>query len=153
MVVPATPLRGGFTGEGAKIFPAFIEAILRDYKIRDNKLHIAGMSNGGRSAFHIATTYPQYFQPLIGFPGYLPDPTPERTAALSKLCIYMHVGEFDTGWREQMQQQAAMFRSNGTSVRYLVEKGEGHVMRSLMFENSARLFNEIEESRKGCPAK
>jgi poly(3-hydroxybutyrate) depolymerase len=150
VVIPAAPYGRPFVGEGAKIFPEFIEKLLRDYKIRDNKFHVAGMSNGGRSAFHIAASHPDYFLSLIGLPGYLPDPTPERVAALSKLCIYMHVGEFDTGWLEPMQQQAAMLRSKGHSVHFTVEKGEGHVMRTLAFESSARLFREIEESRQGC---
>src|SRR5499427_3089195 len=84
VVIPAAPLGRSFVGQGEKIFPGFIEKLLSDYKIRDNRLHIAGMSNGGRSAFHIAAKYPQYFRSVIGFPGYLPDPSPERVAAFSK---------------------------------------------------------------------
>src|SRR5438876_10115511 len=109
VVIPAAPLNRSFVGEGAKIFPEFLEQLLQEYKIRDNKFHVAGMSNGGRSAFHIAAMYPQYFLSVIGFPGYLPDATAERVAAVSKMCIYMHVGEFDTGWFEPMQQQAPLF--------------------------------------------
>jgi len=150
VVIPAAPLGRPFVSEGAKIFPEFIEKLLQEYKIRDNKFHVAGMSNGGRSAFHIAAQYPQYFLSIIGLPGYLPDATPERVSALSKMCIYMHVGEFDTGWVQQMQQQAAMFRDKGFKVHFTVEKGEGHVMRTLAFEQSARLFEEIEQSRQGC---
>jgi predicted peptidase len=148
VVVPAVPLLGqSFAGEAAKIFPEFIEKLLHDYKVRDMKFHVAGMSNGGRSAFHIAASYPQYFRSVIGLPGYLPNPTPERVAALAKLCLYMHVGEFDTDWVEQMQQQVSMFRSKGYSVQSTIEKGQGHVMRTLAFENAARLFKEMEE----CP--
>jgi pimeloyl-ACP methyl ester carboxylesterase len=150
VIVPAAPYGRPFVAEGAKIFPEFIEKLLREYKVRDNKFHIAGMSNGGRSAFHIAASHPQYFRSVIGFPGYLPDPTPERVAALSKMCIYMHVGEFDTDWLQQMKQQASMFRSKGYSVHFTVERGEGHVMRTLIGERSARLFKEMEEARQGC---
>jgi predicted peptidase len=150
VVVPEAPNGRLFVAEGAKIFPEFLEKLLHDYNIRDGKLHIAGMSNGGRSAFHIAAMYPQYFISIIGFPGYLPDATPERVAALSKMCIYMHVGEFDTGWLEQMQEQVSMFRAGKYAVRFTVEKGEGHVMRTLAWERSARLFDEIEQARQGC---
>ena len=153
VVVPAAPNGHPFTGTGAKVFPEFIERLLHEYKIRDNKLHIAGMSNGGRSAFHIAAMYPQYFRSVTGLPGFLPDPSPERVAALANLCIYMHVGEFDTGWLDQMQQQASLFRRKGYSVDFTIEKGEGHVMRTLAGERSAQLFNEIEESRHDCRAK
>jgi predicted peptidase len=150
VVVPATPLPGGFLGQSSKVFPEFIEHLLREYKIRDGKFHIAGMSNGGRTAFHIASTYPQYFWSVTGFPGYLPEATPERVAALAKMCIYMHVGEFDGGWVEPMQQQAAAFREKGYTVRFTIEKNEGHVMSSLNGAGAARLFNQIEEARQGC---
>src|SRR5262245_3900503 len=92
VILPAAPNGRAFVGEGAKVFPEFIEQLLRDYKIRDNRFHVAGMSNGGRSAFHIAASYPQYFRSVIGLPGYLPDATAERVSALSKICIYMHFG-------------------------------------------------------------
>lgn len=150
VVVPAAPNGRPFTGAGANIFPSFMEQLLREYKIRDNKFHIAGMSNGGRSAFHIAAMYPQYFLSVTGLPGYLPDPTPERVAALSNLCIYMHVGEFDTDWVEQMRQQASMFRSKGYTVHFTIEKSEGHVMRSLAYDGSARLYKQMDESAHGC---
>jgi len=149
VVIPAAPGRG-FTGDGARVFPEFIERLLHDYKIRDNKFHIAGMSNGGLSAFHIAAMYPQYFISVTGFPGYLPNPTPERVSALTGMCIYMHVGELDTSWRQEMQQQAAMLRSKGYAVRLTVEKNQGHVMSSLIADGSARLYNEIGESGQGC---
>jgi predicted peptidase len=145
VVVPAAPLGRPFVGEGAKIFPEFIEHLLREYRIRDNKLHVAGMSNGGRAAFHIAASFPQYFRSIIGLPGFLPDATPERIAALANMCIYMHVGEFDSGWVGQMQQQAALFKSKGYPVRFTIEKSEGHVMRSLAWDQSVRLFKEMEE--------
>lgn len=150
VVIPAAPNGRPFVGEGAKVFPEFIEQLLHEYKIRDKKFHIAGMSNGGRSAFHIAAMYPQHFWSVTGFPGYLPDATPERVAALAKMCIYMHVGEQDDGWLEQMQQQASMFRAKGYKVRFTVEKNEGHVMRTLMGSASARLFTQIEEAGQGC---
>src|SRR5215475_14170502 len=48
VVIPAAPLGRGFVGDGAKVFPEFIERLLHEYKIRGGKLHVAGMSNGGR---------------------------------------------------------------------------------------------------------
>src|SRR5262245_2288514 len=98
VIVPAAPRGRYFLEERARVVPEFLAQPLNDYKIRDNKFHIAGMSNGGISAFHIAAEYPKYFISLTGFPGYLPNATPDRLAALAKICIYMHAGEFDGGW-------------------------------------------------------
>jgi poly(3-hydroxybutyrate) depolymerase len=150
VIVPVAPGGELFFERGARVFPRFIEQMLKDYKIKDGKFHIAGMSNGGLSAFHIAAAYPQYFWTVTGFPGYLPDATPQRVAALAKMCINMHVGELDSGWLESMQEQATQFRAKGYSVAFTVEKGQSHVIGTLAGDGAARLFDEIEKGRQGC---
>ena len=150
VVIPAAPEGRLFFEGGERIFPEFLTRILADYKIADNKFHIAGQSNGGISAFHVAASYPQYFWSVTGFPGYLPDATPARVSALTKMCINLHVGELDTGWKEEMQQQAALFRAHGLTVRITVEKGQSHRLDTLAGDGAARLFNQFEEARQGC---
>ena len=98
----------------------------------------------------MAAANPGYFWSVTGFPGYLPDATPARAQALEKMCINMHVGELDTGWKEEMQQQAAMFKSKGLTVRITVEKGQSHRLDTLAGGGAARLFNQFEEARQGC---
>ena len=68
VVIPAAPDGQLFFEGGERIFPEFLTKILADYKIADNKFHIAGQSNGGISAFHVAASYPQYFGSVTGFP-------------------------------------------------------------------------------------
>jgi poly(3-hydroxybutyrate) depolymerase len=148
--IPSAPNGQVFYEGGARVFPEFLDKMLAEYKIRDNKFHIAGMSNGGRSAFFIAAAYPQYFLSVTGFPGYLPDATPARMDALANMCIDMHVGEFDPDWREQMQEQSTQFRAKGFTVHFTIEKGQSHVLRTLEGDGSARLFDEIAEARHGC---
>jgi predicted peptidase len=144
VVIPAAPNGRLFFEDGARVFPEFLTKLLNDYKIRDNKFHIAGMSNGGISAFYIAASYPSFFSSVTGFPGYL-EVAPERLKALSSLCVHMHVGEFDTGWRIAMQKQAADLQAAGIKARLTVEKGEQHVIRALTGEGAVRLFDEIEQ--------
>src|SRR5579863_8765523 len=149
--IPAAPNGRLFVEEGARVFPEFLDKMLAEYKIRDNKFHAAGMSNGGLSAFHIAASYPQYFLSVTGFPGYLRDATAERVNALAKMCINMHVGELDSPvWRESMQAQAAQFRKFGYKVRFTIEKDQPHVMNTLQGFGAARLFDQFEEARMGC---
>ena len=148
IVSPAAP-NGDLFFEGAdRIFPAFLDQILRDYKVETGKLHIAGPSNGGISAFHIAAMYPQYFRSLTGYPGYLPEEA--RTNALKPLCIYMHVGERDTGWLDDMRRQSESFRRKGLHVRFSVEKGQEHLIQTLTGDGAKRLFDQLEEAAKGC---
>jgi len=150
VVLPAAPNGILFFEGGERIFPEFVDRILADYKIQDNKFHITGMSNGGISSFHIAALYPQYFRSITVFPGYLPDDSPDRVQRISKMCINMYVGELDTGWLEDMQQQAAKFRANGMSVQFAIEKGQGHVPATLAGEGAHRLFDHFEQASHGC---
>jgi len=150
VVVPAAPKEGVFFEEGARIFPEFLTALLGDYKIRNNKFHIAGVSNGGISAFHIAASYPQYFISVTGFPGYLPQANEARTRKLANLCLYLHVGELDSDWLPGMELMYDQFRDAGLKVRFTVEKGQHHRLETFENEGAARLFDQFEEARKGC---
>jgi len=153
VVIPAAPDVGLFFEGGDKVFPAFLTKLLGDFKIQDNKFHIAGVSNGGLSAFHIAARYPQYFWSVTGLPGYLldEDATPEHVRALAKMCIYMYAGELDSRWPQKEEEQSAAFRAQKFTAQFSLEKGQGHVMRTLQGEGAARLFDQFEQARHaGC---
>ena len=150
VAVLSAPAAGRFYEGGAVVFPAFIEKLLADYKIRGRKFHLAGISNGGLSSFHIAASFPQYFWSVTGFPGYLVDPTNERVSALRGMCLNMYVGELDQGWLETMQAQAAAFRAKGLKVRFTIEKGQSHVMTTLEGAGAARLFDNFDQAAHGC---
>jgi len=151
VIVPAAPNGQLFFQEGgAKIFPEFLTKLLGDFKIQDNKFYIAGVSNGGRSAFHIAASYPEYFLSVTGLPGYLLDATPERVRALAKMCINMYAGEMDMDWLKAEKAQAAQFRAQGFSVEFSEEKGQSHVMLTLEGPGAVRLFKQFEQARHGC---
>jgi poly(3-hydroxybutyrate) depolymerase len=149
VISPAAPDGALFFEGGERIFPAFLTKLLADYKIQGNKFDMAGVSNGGISAFHVAALHPQYFKSITGFPGYLPDENAASMKAISNMCINMYVGEQDTGWREDMQKQADQFRKMGMHVKFSVEKGQGHIMRTLAGEGAARLFAGFDEARNG----
>src|SRR5438445_1905665 len=150
VIVPAAPNGDLFFEEGDRVFPAFIVKLLGDFKILQNKFHIAGVSNGGLSAFHIASLYPQYFWSVTGLPGFLDEATPERMRALAKMCIYMYAGELDEDWLQSEREEAGKFRGQGFTVEFNEEKGQGHVMRTLEGPGAARLFKQFEQARQGC---
>jgi hypothetical protein len=116
--------------------------------VQGGKLHVAGPSNGGISAFHIAAMYPQYFRSVTGYPGYLPEEA--RMDALKPMCIFMHVGERDTPWLNVMRRQSESFRGKGLRVRFVIEKGQEHLITTLTESGSSRLFDQLEEAAKGC---
>jgi poly(3-hydroxybutyrate) depolymerase len=151
VVAPAAPEGQLFFEEGARIFPEFLKTILADYKIQDGKFHIAGPSNGGIAAFHVAAANPQYFLSVTAFPGYMWEPTAAKLQAISKMCVFMYVGENDEyRWHGEMKQEAEYLRSKGTVARYTEEKGQPHRLETLAGVNATRLFDNFEETRKGC---
>ena len=151
VIVPAAPNGQLFFEGGERIFPGFLQQILRNYKIEGNKFHIAGPSNGGIASFQVAALNPQYFLSITAFPGFLREDTPAHIQAISKMCINMFVGELDPmGWQDLMEQQASEFRAKGMSARYTVEKGQPHRLETLAGPNAARLFDLFEQAKKGC---
>jgi predicted peptidase len=151
VIAPAAPGDQLFFEDGARIFPEFLKMILADYKIQDNKFHIAGPSNGGIAAFHVAAANPQYFLSITAFPGYMWDSSPAKLQAISKMCVFMYVGENDEYmWHPEMRKEAELLRSTGTVARYTVEKGQPHRLETLAGANAGRLFDGFEETKKGC---
>jgi predicted esterase len=151
VVAPAAPDDKVFFEEGARIFPEFLKLIELDYKIRDNKFHIAGPSNGGIAAFHVAAANPQHFLSVTAFPGYMWEPSTAKLQTISKMCVFMYVGELDPYmWHGEMKREAEFLRSKGTVARYSVEKGQPHRLDTLAGANAGRLFDGFEETDKGC---
>jgi poly(3-hydroxybutyrate) depolymerase len=151
VVAPAAPDGRLFFESGALIFPEFLKAILADYKIEGGRFHIAGPSNGGIASFHVAAANPQYFTSVTAFPGYMWKPSADKLRAISKMCVFMYVGETDEYmWHDEMQREAEFLRSIGTVARYTVEKGQPHRLDTLAGANAARLFDGFEEAKKGC---
>jgi len=151
VVAPAAPDDDLFFEEGARIFPEFLKAIQADYKIQGNKFHIAGPSNGGIAAFHVAAANPQYFLSVTAFPGYMWEPSPAKLQAISKMCVFMYVGELDQyRWHDEMKEEAEFLRAKGTVARYTVEKGQPHRLDTLAGANATRLFDGFEETKQGC---
>jgi poly(3-hydroxybutyrate) depolymerase len=151
VVAPAAPDGDLFFQDGDRIFPEFLKMILAEYKIRDNKLHVAGVSNGGIAALHVAAANPQYFLSVTAFPGYMWQPTAAKLQAISKMCVFMYVGELDPYmWHGEMKKEAEFLRSKGTLARYSVEKDQPHRIETLVGANAGRLFDGFEETAKGC---
>ena len=151
VIAPAAPDGGLFFEEGARIFPDFLKAILSDYKVEGGKFHIAGPSNGGIAAFHVAAANPQYFLSVTAFPGYMWQPSTAKLQAIANMCVFMYVGELDEYmWHGEMKQEADYLASKGTVARYTVEKGQPHRLDTLAGEHAGRLFEGFEQARKGC---
>jgi len=148
VISPGSP-DGRLFFEGADaIFPEFLDMIVREYKVARGRLHVAGHSNGGISAFHVAATHPSYFATVTGYPGLLDGQRdPSRMQALEPMCLFMHVGDQDGGWLSWMQEQSENMRRQGFRIKYTVEKNQVHRLRAPEINLSPRLFDQIESCK------
>jgi poly(3-hydroxybutyrate) depolymerase len=144
VISPAAPDGQLFFEQGSRVFPQFIEQIVKDFKVRDGKLIVAGASNGGLSAFFVASHYPKYVRVLVGYPGLLPESSAKYVEALKGMCVFMHVGGEDAGWRGEMQAQSQLLHRDGVNVAFTVEPGQQHMIQTLSGDGAKRLFDEIE---------
>jgi poly(3-hydroxybutyrate) depolymerase len=151
VIGPAAPDGDLFFYDGDRIFPTFLDNILAAHKIEGGKLHVAGPSNGGIAAMHVAAKHPQYFVSATAFPGYLWQPSEAKLRALEGICAYFYIGEHDEyRWHGEMEKEAEYLRARGSVAQYTVEKGQPHRLETLAGAGASRLFDGFETARKGC---
>lgn len=151
VVAPAAPDGELFFQGGEKIFPEFLEMIAATYPVAGGKFHVAGPSNGGIAAMHVAANHPSYFLSATAFPGYLWRPTDDKLRAMAKLCVFLYVGEHDEyRWHDEMEREAKVLAAQGAVARYVLERDQGHRLETLAGAGAARLFEGFEEASRGC---
>jgi predicted peptidase len=151
VVAPAAPDDALFFREGAKIFPDFLDAILGQYNIEADRFHVAGPSNGGIAAFHVAALHPRYFRSVTAFPGYMWQPSEAKLQSIANLCVFVYIGENDRyQWHEEMQREVEYLDALGTVARYSLEMGQPHRLLTLAGANAGRLFDGFEVARSSC---
>ena len=146
VISPAAPGDNLFFEGGDVVFPAFLDMIRKDYKV-SGKIHIAGHSNGGLSAFHIAAKYPAYFSTVTGYPGLYEDIQGAPQSRLKPLCLYMHAGSLDLEWSTAMRRQADEMKADGYRIKFTLEPGQTHRLKAAEINLSKRLFDEIESCK------
>jgi predicted peptidase len=151
VIGPAAPDGDLFFYDGDRIFPEFLDTLLAAHNVEGRKFHVAGPSNGGIAAMHVAAKYPAYFLSATAFPGYLWQPTPAKLQKLDGICVYLYIGEHDDyRWHGEMEREAQVLRSRGNIAEYTVERGQPHRLESLAGTGASRLFDGFERARRGC---
>jgi predicted peptidase len=151
VVGPAAPDGDLFFYDGDRIFPEFLDNLLAAYKIEGRKFHVAGPSNGGIAAMHVAAKFPAYFLSATAFPGYLWQQTEAKLRKLEGICAYFYVGEHDEyRWHDEMEREAEALRARGSTARYTMEKGQPHRIETLAGPGASRLFEGFEAAKQGC---
>jgi pimeloyl-ACP methyl ester carboxylesterase len=146
VVSPAAP--GGqlfFQGSEALV-PGLMDWIETWVTPENRQIHLAGVSNGGLSAFRIAGQQPDRVASVIAFPGHpLSDEDVAALAKLTDIPVRMFAGETDTGWVVPMQDTEAALNDLGGNVTLFVFPEEGHIIGAL--SNGVQIFDELDSAR------
>jgi predicted peptidase len=146
VISPVAPGQLYFDG-AERYIPALLDATAKTYRPAGGKYYLAGISNGGLSAFRIILNTPERFRSLLVLPGVPPtDADKQKLAELKDIPVAMFVGENDSGWRAGSEETQRILTGLGGHATLELAPGEGHIIRSL---TGARLFDLLEQFRAG----
>ena len=111
--------------------PFLLDEVARSVTFEGGRAHLAGVSNGGKSAFRIATEYPDRFLSLTVLPGYPPDD--RATLGLRSLLqlsggVAMYVGDNDPTWIAPMRTLKQRLDAYGVANTLEVWPASDHVV-------------------------
>lgn len=144
VVSPAAPDGTLFFQGSEQYLPEFVQRIEAIYPPEGGRLHVGGVSNGGISAFRIATMMPERFASITAVPGFPQTADFEQLDKLTHIPVTMYVGENDTSWVERMTATEAELQRLGGQVSLTVVPNEGHVIQSL---TGADLYDVLDSYR------
>lgn len=133
--------------EGDVIFPALLDDVAKQVKVEGGSggFFVAGVSNGGRSAFHVAVKHPERFRGLLAIPGFADGDDHEGLLKIKGIPVRMYVGEKDASWRDSGKRTADRLRGMKADVTLTVVPGDEHVVTSV---SPAALFDVLEAMRQ-----
>jgi pimeloyl-ACP methyl ester carboxylesterase len=123
---PVAPDGNLFFRGSERYLPQIMDHIEDQVNLAGGKFYLFGVSNGGISAFRVATLNPERFHSLTVLPGW-PKPADEkRLDTLINMPVNFLVGELDGRWREKSKLFHDRIASMGGDSTLEVIPGEGH---------------------------
>lgn len=133
VVCPASPNDKLFYTGNETYLPELLNSLENLYSIEGGKFHLAGISNGGKSAFRLALDYPDRFQSLVTFPGIPPEQSDfQKLNVLSGMHIAMYIGiNDDDTWINAFDQTTTAMDNQGVNYQARILANNGHVINSI----------------------
>lgn len=127
MVCPVAPDGKLFFQGSEQYLPHLMDHLLRALNLFGDKFYLLGVSNGGISAFRIATLHPDRFHSITVMPGW-PKPADEnRLDKLTGIPVNFVVGENDDRWRKKSEEFTNTLAKIGGDVSFEIIPAEGHM--------------------------
>lgn len=145
VISPAAPRGVSFRSGSRDLIDPLVQMLVAKYPVAGGKLDLAGVSNGGVSAFAAALDHPERFRSLTVLAGAPPSATElANIGRLDGIAVNMFIGEFDPGFRESMEQTRDAFTAHGHAIHYEVVRNSGHSIFVLQGPGAARVFDRMQ---------
>lgn len=117
-----------FVDAPIETFQEFLDAMTTLYPAEGNKVHLAGVSNGGRSAIRLATHLPSRFASVVALPGFAP--TADDFGRLSEIACPVRIlaGSNDPRWVTEGRATVDRLQALGKDASIEVRPGDGHLL-------------------------
>ena len=145
VISPAAPEGESFYAGAENELPNLLDEISKLVLFEGGKAHLAGVSNGGLSAYRAITEYPNRFLSLTVLPGIPPDD--RAFSALDRLKgipVAAFVGGEDSGWVRGSRETKEKLDRLGIENTLEVVSGEGHVVGL----DPSKLFDLLDKRRQ-----
>jgi hypothetical protein len=149
VVSPVAP-GGQLYFQGAERYlPGLLDSVGRVVRPEGGYYHLAGISNGGLSAFKVATENPELFRSLLALPGHAPDgESQEALGRIAATRVWMLVGSEDEDWRESAEATGERLSELRADVTVTVLEGQSHILEV----DPSSLYDFLDGGRPGGDA-
>jgi pimeloyl-ACP methyl ester carboxylesterase len=143
---PAAPDGVTFFNGSEDVLPGLVDWLRSWVEPEGGAPHVAGVSNGGISAFRYAAGNPDEVRSIVTFPGFArSEDDVDGLAQLVDVPIRMFVGETDSSWVNAGENTLAAAQAAGIDSELTVFPGEGHIMTSTA--DGVLIFEQLESFR------
>lgn len=144
VISPAAPEGTNFYSGAESELTNLLDEVSKSVAFEGGKVHLAGVSNGGLSAYRVITEYPARFLSLTVLPGVPPD---ERAfhalGSLKGIPVAAFVGGENAGWLRGSQDTKQKLNDLGIENTLEVVAGAGHVIPL----DPVKLFDLLDQRR------
>ena len=143
VVVPLAPEGVLFFRGSEKLIPSFLKRVRKKHQLPKGRFHLVGLSNGGISAFRVATLTPDLFRSLVALPGFAKRADLARLDSLGQMPVTIFVGAKDTKWMAKANDLVIKLRKKGSKAEVKVVGSTGHrVFQAVAGEQLTAVFRE-----------
>jgi len=144
VISPAAPEGTSFYTGAESELTKLLDEVSKSVIFEGGKAHLAGLSNGGLSAYRVITEYPDRFLSLTVLPGVPPDERAiDSLGRLKGIPVAAFVGEEDSEWVRSSRDTKRKLDGLGIKNTLEVVPRAGHVIRL----PSAQLFDLLDRRR------